>query len=300
MRLSVLTALVIALAIAPPLTAVASAQARDLRLIDAIKADDVAGAKALLAKGVDVNARAGDGATALHWAVYQENPEALRLLLGAGASVNTANDLGVTPLWIAASNASTAMISALLEAGGNPNLAPATGGTPLMLASRQGDVASVKALIGRGATVNAVEEANGQTALMWAVAEQRAAVVDLLVQAGADVHARSKSAKRVVLLCCPTWAGDPEGTVTIDQGRLTPLMFAALNGDVASAKRLLAAGARVDDAAAAGTTPRSTPSPSTSTRGANDSPAGQLSRRRPPSSSPASTSTSRYPPRGCW
>jgi len=57
-----------------------------------------------------------------------------------------------------------------------------------------------------------------------------------------------------VLLCCPTWPGDPEGTVELDQGGLTPLLFSALEGDVASAARLLAAGANPNDAAAIGAT----------------------------------------------
>jgi len=64
----------------------------------------------------------------------------------------------------------------------------------------------------------------------------------------------TKSSRRVVLLCCPTWAGDPEGTVELDQGGLTPLLFTALNGDAASAERLLAAGANINDTAAAGAT----------------------------------------------
>jgi ankyrin repeat protein len=55
-------------------------------------------------------------------------------------------------------------------------------------------------------------------------------------------------------LCCPSWAGDSEGTVELDQGGLTPLLFSALNGDSASATRLLAAGAPVNDTAAGGAT----------------------------------------------
>jgi ankyrin repeat protein len=74
------------------------------------------------------------------------------------------------------------------------------------------------------------------------------------MNAGADVHARSKQLKRVVLLCCPTWPGDPEGTVEIDQGGLTPLLFAALTGDAGVARLLLDAGANVNESAAAGTT----------------------------------------------
>ena len=55
-----------------------AAQTRDLRLIRGDQeATTVAGARALLSQGVDVNARAGDGATALQWAVYQENADAV-------------------------------------------------------------------------------------------------------------------------------------------------------------------------------------------------------------------------------
>ena len=229
--------------------AVPGAATRDVRLIEAVKADNLAVVRELVSQRVDVNARAGDGATALGWAVYRDNREAIDLLLRAGAMVNAANDLGVTPLWVAASHASAAIIARLLDAGADPNLAPATGGTPLMLVARNGDVASAKLLIGRGADVNAMEDANGQTALMWAIAQQRQEVVGVLLDAGADVHARSKSSRRVVLLCCPTWAGDPAGTVELDQGGLTPLLFAALNGDAASATRLLAAGADINDTA---------------------------------------------------
>ena len=236
------------------LVAVPLAQTRDYRLIDAIKNDDLPGARAFSSQGIDVNARSGDGATALHWAVYRENQEAVDLLIRTGADVNIANDLGVTPLWVAASNASAAMVTTLVRAGANPNLAPATGGTPLMLASRNGDAASVTALLSHDADVNAKEEANGQTALMWALGQQHSEIVAILLNAGADIRARTKSSQRVVLLCCPTWAGDPEGTVTIDQGGLTPLLFTAVTGDTQSARRLLAAGADVDDTAAAGAT----------------------------------------------
>jgi ankyrin repeat protein len=229
-------------------------QTHDTRLIDAIRNDDLSGARAWLSQRVDVNARSGDGATALHWAVYRENQEAVDLLIRAGADVNIANDLGVTPLWIAASNASPAMVGTLARAGANPNLAPATGGTPLMLASRNGDTVSVTALLSHGADVNAKEEANGQTALMWALSQQHSDIAGMLLGAGADIRARTKSSQRVVLLCCPTWAGDPEGTVTIDQGGLTPLLFTAVTGDTQSARRLLAAGADVNDTAAGGAT----------------------------------------------
>jgi uncharacterized protein len=227
---------------------------RDARLVEAVRKDDLAAARALVSQDVDVDERAGDGATPLQWAAYNENQEVVDLLLRKGASVNAANELGVTPLWVASSHANAAIVARLLQAGADPNLGPATGGTPLMLVSRSGDVASAELLLGHGADVNATEDANGQTALMWAVAAHHQEVVGLLLEAGADVHARSKSSRRVVLLCCPTWPGDPEGTVELDQGGLTPLLFSALEGDVESATRLLAAGANLNDTAAIGAT----------------------------------------------
>ncbi len=58
-----------------------------------------------------------------------------------------------------------------------------------MTAARTGRVGPVKALLARGAKVDA-KERKGQTALMWAAAEGHAAVVELLIKAGADVRAR--------------------------------------------------------------------------------------------------------------
>ena len=74
----------------------------------------------LVSQRVDVNARAGDGATALEWAVYRENRDAIDLLLRAGAMVNAANDLGVTPLWVAASHANPAIDRATAGRRGGP------------------------------------------------------------------------------------------------------------------------------------------------------------------------------------
>ena len=46
-----------------------------------------------------------------------------------------------------------------------------------MLASRSGDPAVVKLLLEHGANVNAAEQANGQTALMWPVSQRQPDVV---------------------------------------------------------------------------------------------------------------------------
>jgi ankyrin repeat protein len=96
-----------------------------------------------------------------------------------------------------------------------------------MAAARTGSAALVAKLLASGASVNAREAAQGQTALMWAVAERHAPVVRALLDGGADVHARSK-------------------------GGFTPMLFAARAGDVAVAELLRGAGANVADTAADG------------------------------------------------
>ncbi|HEX2801101.1 MAG TPA: ankyrin repeat domain-containing protein, partial [Phenylobacterium sp.] len=204
--------------------------------------------KAALAAGVDVNAPSGDGTTALHWAAYRNDLAIADLLIGKGAKVNAATDLGVTPLWIAASNSSTPMVERLLAARADPNLAPATDGTPLMIAARRGNAPAVKALLAQGADPNAREASHSQTALMWAASERHADVVGLLLAAKADVRARTKSWTQRVMMCCQLYQGDFDGAAIIPKGGFTPLLFAAQAGDVESARRILAAGADVNDA----------------------------------------------------
>ena len=115
--------------------------AADLRLVEAAQAQDRDLVRTLLDQHVDVNTPQGDGATALHWAVYWDDPAMTDILIRAGANVNATNELGVTPLALASSGA---MAGLLLDAGANPNLVTATGESPLMAASRAGraDIAS--------------------------------------------------------------------------------------------------------------------------------------------------------------
>ena len=68
------------------------------------------------------------------------------------------------------------MVERLLVAGADPNSALPDGETVLMTAARTGSADVVKALVARGANVRVRERRKGQTALMWAAAENNVAV----------------------------------------------------------------------------------------------------------------------------
>jgi uncharacterized protein len=230
------------------------AAADDFRLLDASERGDGAAVRSLVAARADVNATRPDGATPLAWAVHHDDAQTVELLIKAGANVNAANDYGVTPLTLACTNRNAAMVATLLKAGANPNIAQWNGETPLMTCAATGNVEGVKALLAKGADTAATEKKKGQTALMWAVAEKQPQVVKVLVDAGANVNARSKvipnrepfSAKSANVFGT---SYEPGVYFPKTTGGFTPLLFAAQQGDLESAQILIAAGAKVDDPA---------------------------------------------------
>lgn len=224
----------------------------DLQLIEAVKARDHESVRALLDRGVAVNAREGDGATALHWAVERDDAEAAEALLRAGADVTAANDYGVTPTSLACLNRNAAMLDRLLAAGADPNAATSMGETLLMTCAGTGAVDAVEMLLDRGAAnVNAREASYGQTALMRAAARDDPEIVRLLLAHGADIHARSTT------YLLPVSLGNPlddvgGGAVMVPQRGYTPLLFAARHGRIENIRLLLDAGADVNEAAPTG------------------------------------------------
>jgi ankyrin repeat protein len=205
----------------------------------------------LLRRKADVNAPQVDGTTALHWAARTGDLPTADLLLKAGAKASAANREGATPLLLASTNGDAGMIARLIQAGADPNaLLTKSGDTALMMAARSGKVDAVRVLLDAKANINAVETWGGTTALMWAVAERHPEAAKLLIERGADVNIQS--------YYVPSTTGRGfEGTTPVkpkpDQprdefasGLFTPLMFAAREGDVESARALVAAGAKVN------------------------------------------------------
>lgn len=229
----------------------AAVDAATSELADATMARHAQTVRSLLQKKADVNAPQVDGSTALHWAVRYDDLDTADLLIRAGARVSAANREGVTPLQLAAMNGSAPMIDKLLKAGANPNAAlTPSGDTALMMAARTGKPEAVTVLLESGADVNAKESWGGTTPLMWAVSERHTAAVKLLLDHGADANARSNFVAaangRGFEGRTPIAAKTDQKVEEFASGWLTPLMFAAREGDLESARLLVNAGANVN------------------------------------------------------
>lgn len=203
------------------IVSVAAAAGSDTGLVDAARNHDLKSIHSLLSHHPDVNSRSNDGSTALLWAAHQNDIETAELLLGAGADANAANDFRMTPLSQACTNGNDALVRLLLKSGANPNTAIATGVTPLMTCAKSGSVDAVKRLIEYGAAIDAREPDQHQTALMWAAAEHQLNVAQALIEAHADLKARSNAG-------------------------FTAIHFAARQGDREMVRLLLAAGVDVN------------------------------------------------------
>jgi ankyrin repeat protein len=160
---------------------------------DAVMRGDLAAARALIQKGADVNAPQGDGATALHWAVYRDSVDAVDMLVRAGAK-SAANREGMTPLAMAALYGNAPIVDRLLKAGTDAKALGPNGETMVMFAARNGNPDVIRLLTEAGANVNAREPLRGTTALMWAVEQRHPEAVAALLKAGADPAARSAGA----------------------------------------------------------------------------------------------------------
>jgi ankyrin repeat protein len=245
--------------------AVHVAAAGDTRVADAAMRADRAAVRALLAQGADVHAAQPDGMTALHWAARTGDLDTAQLLLKSGARINATTRYGVTPLHLASVNGNAPMIDAFIRAGADPNAPNPGGETPLMTAARTGNVDAVTLLLDRDAAINAAENVRGQTALMWAVLENHAPVVKLLIARGADVNAQTKVSVPDGTTGKPDARSGDIGAhgpgiyrsraVPSPSGAMTPLLFAAREGNLELARVLLDARAEIDRPSANGTTP---------------------------------------------
>jgi ankyrin repeat protein len=156
-------------------------------LIEAVKAGDVAAAQRLIEGGSDANACDEAGATLLMIASNAGNLAMTKALLSAGADVNASDMRGWTALTHSVYNADMKrgfadVAQALIDAGANIEATIGYGVRPLMLAAGYGETAVVEVLLNAGADILARNE-GGYTALMMVKQKHYVDVINLLHEA---------------------------------------------------------------------------------------------------------------------
>src|SRR5688572_19212578 len=221
---------------------VADAAAQDRRpvqaaLVQAAKSAEQAQAIALLGGGADPNQRAADGTTALHWAVRNNDAMLVDRLLRAGAKPHPENRYGITPIALACESGSPAIVERLLKAGVSANATGPLGETALHTCAYAGNTAGARVLIAAGASVDPGDNWRGQTPLMWAAAERHPETMKALIDAGANVNARS------TIIEWERQRTDEPRDKWLPPGGWTPLLLAAREDCVACVDVLAKAGA---------------------------------------------------------
>jgi len=156
-------------------------------LIEAVRAGDLDKARALLAAGAAVDACDEAGRTPLMHAAHAGNLPLVVALLTAGADVNASAEGGWTAASLAVYNAEARrgfadVVRALVDAGANIEAAIGYGVRPLMLAAGYGETAVVEVLLNAGADVMARND-GGYTALMMVKQKFYVDVINLLHEA---------------------------------------------------------------------------------------------------------------------
>jgi outer membrane protein assembly factor BamB len=154
-------------------------------LWEAAKKGDVAAVKALLAKGVDVNAKTDYGATALHFAADKGHVEVVKVLLQHKADVNAKDTFySARPLAWAFMRNHAEVVKVLIEAGSED------ADVSLRAAASSGNLKLVQAILDTGK----IKQAALDSALT-ATSPTHKDVIELLHKAGAKPMPPSASAK---------------------------------------------------------------------------------------------------------
>ena len=171
-------------------------------------------------KDVDVNHKADDHFSALHYAVDEKHPNVVEVLIDAGADIETKDDKECSPLHLACTNEEIAIVKMLVKAGAQVCVKDNKGDTCLTLAAYNGHTEIVRYLVGlKDVDVNHKAE-DHFSALYCAVDREHPDVVEVLIDAGADIE-------------------------TKDDKGCSPLLLASCSGALALVKMLVKAGAEV-------------------------------------------------------
>ena len=164
----------------------------------------------VLDHGASVHACGGNGCPILVRAAHTASLEAVQTLLTAGADPAAVNDDGITPLMAATDNDNPNVLQALLNLKDRVDIEmrDANGRTALMHAVRNERPDTIALLLEAGADPN-VPDAGGVTALMIAVGDRHDFIVKMLLEAGAHPNTADAGGVTALMLA------DDQGMVAL-------------------------------------------------------------------------------------
>ena len=171
-------------------------------------------------KEVEVDYADDEDGTALHLAADNNHADVVQVLIDAGADIEVKDDRGRSPLLWSCSSGSLAVAKLLVRAGAGFGVTDNYGDTCLTIAAYRGHTETVRYLVGLKEVEVDHTDDDRCTALHLAADKNHADVVQVLIDAGADIEAR-------------------------DNTGYSPLHFACRSGSLDTVKLLVRAGAGV-------------------------------------------------------
>ena len=150
---------------------------------------------------LDVNHKDTDGHTALFLAADQNHPDVAKVLIDAEADIEATGEKGRSPLLVASKAGSLATVRMLVKAGADVSGTDNNGSTCLMFAAYFGHTETVCYLLCLP-EVDVNQSCNrGFASLPLAVLLKHSDVVEVLIDAGADVEAQCDGGGSTPLQC---------------------------------------------------------------------------------------------------